>query len=269
MSSPHLPGHEAEPPHQSHIRPINEDMDPGLSPSVEAIQQENQLLRAKIVAQTELMHLLTHQLATPLTSLQGSVDLLGEPCLSTEQRQEFLGLVQHQVQRLQDLLDDLIALQNLETGVLETNTVAFCLPPLAEEVVATFPGYAPIYQFAPHLPAVWADRWQVAQILTNLLSNAIKYSPSHCPIEIGANPIGSHWVEVWVRDYGMGIPVADQPHLFERFYRVKHHDRQHISGTGLGLSLCKRLVENQGGAIGLESVHGEGSRFYFTLPVAP
>jgi signal transduction histidine kinase len=124
------------------------------------------------------------------------------------------------------------------------------------------------YAIQADLPPVWGDRWQISQVLVNLLSNAIKYSPNGQPIEVGAALHPSNGVEIWVKDQGLGIPEADQPYLFERFYRVKHHDRQGIDGTGLGLSLCKLLVENQGGQLGFESTHGQGSRFHFTLPIA-
>jgi len=229
---------------------------------------ENQLLKEQIAAQTQLMHLLTHQLATPLTSLSGSVHLLAEPCLEPEQRQEFLQLVQQQVKRLQSLLQDMMAIQNLETGTLDTQATQFCLASLVTEVLSGFALHPIACDFDPTLPLVWADRWQVSQVLVNLVSNAVKYSPEGKPIQIGATLRASGWVETWVQDRGLGIPVADQPYLFERFYRVKHHDRQGIQGTGLGLSLCKLLIEKQGGQLGFESTHGQGSRFYFTLPVA-
>jgi signal transduction histidine kinase len=226
---------------------------------------ENHALKQQIAAQKQLMQLLTHQLATPLTALSGSVHLLNEPSLEQEQRQEFLMLVKQQVKRLQDLLQDLMALRDIENGTLETNLVQLCLPVLIEEVLLGLQPQPVIYQFSSTLPLVWGDRWQVAQVLANLFSNAIKYSPADIPLEIGAREIEPGWVEVWVKDQGLGIPEADKPHLFERFYRVHHCDRQHIKGTGLGLSLCKLLVENQGGQIGFESTHGAGSRFYFTL----
>lgn len=245
------------------MSPLGED---GLA---QALVQENQSLREQIAKQVQLMHLLTHQLATPLTSLGGSIQLLSEPDLSSAHRQEFLTVVQQQVHRLQALLHDLMALRNLETGNLETHPTDFCIQQLAQEVAVTFRTSSVSYHFSPDLPRLWADRWQVSQVLTNLISNAIKYSVDGAVIEIGATPLTSDWVEIWVRDHGLGIPEEAQAHLFERFYRVKHHDRQTIDGTGLGLSLCKLLVENQGGRISFESTHGEGSRFYFALPAYP
>jgi signal transduction histidine kinase len=229
---------------------------------------ENQSLKEQIAQQTQLMQLLTHQLATPLTALGGSVSLLAEPDLGTEHHPEFLAVVQQQVRRLKHLLQDLMALRNLETGALETHAASFCLPSLAREVMADLQVPQATCDFSVDLPAVWGDRWQVSQVLVNLLSNAIKYSPNDAPIDVGAVMHQDDWVKVWVRDRGLGIPAADQPHLFERFYRVQHRDRHNIKGTGLGLSLCKLLVENQGGQLHVESTHGEGSCFSFTLPIA-
>ncbi|MCL6434078.1 MAG: HAMP domain-containing histidine kinase [Leptolyngbyaceae cyanobacterium HOT.MB2.61] len=248
--------------------PLEPDPIPYADPELMNALMENQALKEQIARQTQFMHLMTHQLATPLTSLSGSVDLLAEPGLDAEHRQEFLNVVKHQVHRLQDLLNDLTTIRNLETGALKTHPVGFSLPKLLEEIVEAYRPYPIVCQWHTDLPQVWGDRWQISQILINLVSNAIKYSPNGTPVEVGVSELPSGWVEVWVRDRGLGIPLPDQPHVFERFYRVKHRDRCNIQGTGLGLSLCKLLVENQGGQMGFESVHGQGSRFYFTLPVA-
>lgn len=264
-----MPSTFSEEPNLSRFGPAVPDTSDAMEATLTQALLENQSLKEQITAQMQLMHLLTHQLATPLTSLSGSVHLLGEPSIPPEQRQEFLEVVRQQIQRLQDLLRDLIALRNLETGALETHTIEFCLKQLLEEVTTGFQPHPVLYQFDAELPLVLGDRWQVSQVLVNLLSNAIKYSPNGSPIEVGAKRVNSGWVEIWVQDQGLGIPAADQPHLFERFYRVKHHDRQNIHGTGLGLSLCKLLVEKQGGQMGFQSTHGQGSRFYFTLPTTP
>jgi signal transduction histidine kinase len=234
--------------------------------SAQALFQENQSLRQAIARHSQLMQLLTHQIATPLTTLSGSVDLLADLALEPHYRQEFLTVVHQQVQRLHGLLQDFLALRNLEANSLIPQPVRFDLPTLVEEVMANFAPYPVAYRFAAELPQVWGDRWQISQVLVNLISNAIKYSPGGEAIEVGAMPLPNGCVEVWVRDQGLGIPEADQPHLFENFYRVNHCDRQTIDGTGLGLSLCKLLVENQGGQIGFTSTHGSGSRFCFSLP---
>lgn len=246
------------------VEPEWDTVDPDLGQAF----QENQTLREQTLQQAQLMQLLTHQLATPLTALNGAVHILGEPSLTLEQRQEFLEVTQQKLHSLKNLLRGLMALRNVETGKIATQPMSFWVETLVNEVMAGFSPYPVSYQLGADLPQVWGDRWQVSQVLVNFLSNAIKYSPNGQPIEVGAAIKQSGWVEIWVQDHGLGIPKADQPHLFNRFYRVKHGDRQNIEGTGLGLSLCKLLVENQGGQLGFESVHGSGSRFYFTLPIA-
>ena len=134
---------------------------------------DKKLLQQQVEDQTQFIHLLLHQLATPLTSLQGSVHLLGED-LSLGQRREFLDLVQQQVEYLQDLLQSLVSLQDLEAGMLNAHPVAFCLSSLVEEVKGKLHHHS-IANHIRALPNVWGDRWQVSQILINLLSNAIKY----------------------------------------------------------------------------------------------
>ncbi|KAM3090840.1 sensor histidine kinase [Phormidesmis sp. 146-35] len=263
MSHVPLPGENHNPSQGN--RPIAPLLD--TSDLLEVLLDEKQQLQDQVDSQTEFIHLLLHQLATPLTSLQGSVHLLGEPSLNDDQRQEFLDLIRQQVEHLQEMLQSLVALRRFEAGGLVSQPIAFSISSLAQEVMALF-HHSAAYEFQSDLPEVWGDRWQVSQVLINLVSNAIKYSPAQTAVVIGASLHSEGLVEVWVRDRGLGIPTEAQPQLFQRFYRVRHRDRANISGTGLGLSLCKLLIENQGGQIGFESTHGEGSRFFFTLPVA-
>lgn len=230
------------------------------------VLQEHEQLKHQISVQSQFMQLLTHQLATPLTALSGSVCLLAEPDLTAEQRQEFLDMVQQQVHRLQQLLDDIVALQSAESDELDPRPACFALSDLVMEVSQSFAPQMLEPHLGENLPPVLGDRWQISQVLVNLISNAIKYSPPAAPVEVGAALLPNNWLEVWVKDEGLGIPEIDQSRLFEPFFRVRHRDRQDIQGTGLGLSLCKLLVEKQGGTLSFTSVHGKGSRFYFTVP---
>ncbi|MBD2104998.1 sensor histidine kinase KdpD [Leptolyngbya sp. FACHB-261] len=237
-----------------------------LDPDV--LLRENQRLRRQVEVSNQLMALLTHQISTPLTSLQGCLDLLSEPDLSAAQRQEFLALLRQQMHQLQRLLTEVLALHQPDSESLGTCPQPLSVCDVVCDTLDLFPG-APIQATVdPDLPLILADHWQVLQVLTNLVSNALKYSPEASPVLLGADLCaGGHQLKIWVRDYGLGIPVADQPYLFQHFYRVEHTDRTQIRGTGLGLALCKLLIENQGGTVDFESTHGEGSLFYFTLPV--
>jgi signal transduction histidine kinase len=116
------------------------------------------------------------------------------------------------------------------------------------------------------LPDIAADRRRLAEVLQNLLDNAIQYTPSGGQIMISASGDGSD-VTFTVSDTGIGIPRADQPRIFERFYRVDVARSREVGGTGLGLSIAKHLVEAHGGRIWVESDLGHGSQFHFTVPI--
>jgi two-component system phosphate regulon sensor histidine kinase PhoR len=120
---------------------------------------------------------------------------------------------------------------------------------------------------APDGAVVWCDVESVSQVLSNLLDNAIKYTPPNGTITVGARPAG-HFVELYVRDTGSGIPAEDLPRLFERFYRVDKARSREMGGTGLGLSIVKHLVALHSGTVRVESGVNTGSTFYFTLPVS-
>jgi signal transduction histidine kinase len=121
---------------------------------------------------------------------------------------------------------------------------------------------------APDLPDLLFDPNRIAQVVTNLLSNAIKFSHAEGQIEIFAENVESG-VRVGVRDHGEGIAATDLPKLFQRFTQIDSTSTRRAGGTGLGLVICKGIVEQHGGRVTVESTLGEGSTFYFSLPIAP
>jgi signal transduction histidine kinase len=117
------------------------------------------------------------------------------------------------------------------------------------------------------LPQVYADANRLHQVLINLLSNAVKFSPQGGTITVGARTEGQE-VAVWVADQGIGIASEEFPKIFERFFRIDNRDTRHIGGTGLGLTLVKEIIAAHGGRVWVESALGQGSTFFFALPVS-
>ena len=149
----------------------------------------------------------------------------------------------------------------MDLGKLIQNAVAD-LKPLADEK-----NIALQYQPPPAtVPEVFGDRNLVEQVLINLISNAIKYSPKGAWARVSVAQRNGQ-MAVSVQDNGLGIPKESVSRLFEKFYRVRNDDRKDIIGTGLGLSLAKQIIEIHGGIISVESEHGEGSTFTFTIPI--
>jgi signal transduction histidine kinase len=174
---------------------------------------------------------------------------------------------------MKHMVEDFLNVSRLEVGVaLEMNWAAIAdLAAIVHEIIAVEGHLACDHQFRVDLPAdlptLWADRSKLEEVLTNLVSNAIKYSPDGGPVVISARR-HDDMVEVAVSDRGEGIGPEEQGRLFQRFRRAGGEGRgRRIGGTGIGLFVCKALVEAHGGRIWVDSQVGEGSTFRFTVPV--
>jgi two-component system phosphate regulon sensor histidine kinase PhoR len=215
----------------------------------------------------------SHELRTPLASIQGYTETLIDGALADpDHNMRFLGIIRHNAERLARLTEDLLTLsrveqkrQKFEFDIHLANSLihdAFELVgPIARKSFIEL-----VEERAPEDAVVCCDSEAVSQILSNLLDNAIKYTPAGGKITVGAKAVGP-MVEFFVRDTGAGIPEEDLPRLFERFYRVDKARSRELGGTGLGLSIVKHLVAAHNGATRVESVVGQGSTFFFTLPV--
>jgi two-component system phosphate regulon sensor histidine kinase PhoR len=215
----------------------------------------------------------SHELRTPLASIQGYTETLIDGALSDpEYNMRFLGIIRHNAERLARLTQDLLTLsrveQNRQKFEFEMHRVnalihdAFeLLRPIAQKSRIEL-----VEERAAETSEVCCDAEAVSQILSNLMDNAIKYTPPGGRITVGAKEQGP-MVEFFVRDTGAGIPAEELPRLFERFYRVDKARSRELGGTGLGLSIVKHLVAAHTGMTRVESQLGQGSTFYFTLPV--
>jgi DNA-binding response OmpR family regulator/two-component sensor histidine kinase len=216
---------------------------------------------------------MSHELRTPLNAIIGFSELLSDSRYGdlTERQKRYVDHVRTAGQHLLRLINDILDLSKIEAGRMELATANVTLEPILQEVRETV---APLVEkksqsltqlTEPGLSVV-ADPIRLKQVLMNLVGNAIKFTPEGGKIEIKTR-LADGRARLEVQDNGPGIPLDAQKQLFEAFQRLRHPS-QNSEGTGLGLAISKRLIELQGGEIGLESEPGQGSCFFFTLPSA-
>ena len=168
-----------------------------------------------------------------------------------------------------DLIHGFLDLSKLESGKLRLTPELFDINQLINEIIADFKqaSNSHVFIFQPgNGLVVNADREKIGQVIANLLSNAVKYSNKGTSISIKIRDTDTG-LEVSVTDQGVGIKLKDQKKLFQRFYRVENEKIQNVSGFGIGLYLAGEIIQCHKGKIGVESIEGEGSTFYFTLPL--
>lgn len=221
--------------------------------------------------QDEFISTISHELRTPLGFIKGYVTTLlrDDVDWKAETRAEFLKIVDDEADRLRDLIDNLLDSSRLESGRLGMACEAARISPLirdtAERIRSIYPEMDLRLEINDDLHCVEIDATRIAQVFDNLLSNASKYAAGSKVI-IRAKNHGDR-IRLEVIDNGAGIASEHIPYLFERFYRVPGSTST-VRGTGLGLYICRKIVEAHGGEIGVESRPGQGSTFYFTLPNA-
>ncbi|MDB5117838.1 MAG: Multi-sensor signal transduction histidine kinase [Mucilaginibacter sp.] len=226
-------------------------------------------------AKTNFIATISHELKTPISSLKMSLKLMEDKRYGTVTKfqKELINNINDDSNRLLKITGELLDMGQVETGKLLLSFGSAHPQNIIKYTCETIRFIAEQKEIKLHikcpksLPEVWADLDKTAWVLINFLTNAIKYSSPKSAIDIVVKKSFSGMIEFSIKDYGKGIDEIYLPRIFERYFKVPGSDAT-ISGTGLGLAIAKDFIEAQGGAIGVESKLGEGSRFYFLLPTS-
>lgn len=231
-------------------------------------EREAERLKKRFVASV------SHELRTPLTAIRGSLGLLAKGAVGElpAEAKDVVSMAERNAVRLVGIINDLLDFERLQAGLL---TLARAMFRVDEAVVRATESVGELARESDivivHPPGgleAWGDEARVVQVLVNLLGNAIKFSPAGSRVDVGTSRQGG-FVEVRVRDRGRGVPESLRDVIFRPFRQVEDSDARRHGGSGMGLAISRAIVEQHGGRIGVESQPGQGSTFWFTLPLEP
>lgn len=232
---------------------------------IQALEAQNQAAQL----QEDFINTITHELRSPLGFIKGYTTTLlrADTEWNEKNQREFLTIIDQETDNLQDLIGNLLDSARLQSGQLPMEFQAVRLDSIMNGVIQRFKSYHPemkiLLDIVPNTPKIQGDSRRLAQVFDNLLSNAAKYAPgSEVFITMKPENVGA---AVYLKDFGPGIPPEHLPHLFERFFRVPTHSPS-IHGSGLGLFICRQIVDAHGGTITAESELGKGTTFRIWFP---
>ena len=243
-----------------------------LDVKIEQLARANAGLQVLDRLRSEFVSIVSHQIRAPLTNMRGAAERMQVDCGAMNATcSRMFGILEQQAGRLDRLVQDVLNTARIEAGGLVVHTEPISVLPVVHQVVdqmrARMGNRDIRVPIKPGLPLAMADRDRAAEILANLLDNADKYSPPGQDIHVDVQADQTD-ITLSVRDHGRGLSNTDQNQLFHKFYRADSSDSQPVYGYGLGLYVCRNLVEAQGGRIWAENASDGGAVFSFTLPVA-
>ncbi len=212
----------------------------------------------------------SHELRSPLASVQGFVQGMLDRAIEENDRDKYLEIVLGETKRMNTLISDLLNLAKIESGKFPIEYSQFDINELIRRSILAFEKRIEDKQLEVNIRLadeklfVWADEDRISQVITNLVDNAVKFTPSGGELKVWTHAADNK-VYVSIADTGEGIPVEDQPYVFERFFKVDKSHSQSTPGTGIGLSIVKRIISQHGEKITLQSVPGKGTTFTFSL----
>lgn len=234
--------------------------------------RSHEALETALQSRDEILGVVAHDLKNPLNVIALAANSLNQRMTESQNRRP-VERIMRAAQRAERLIRDLLEVNAIEGGRFsvearraDTSNILLSAVESQQNLAATA-SVILATDLAPELPQVLADEERLLEVLENLVGNAVKFTNAGGTVTIGAGPQGGEAKEVlcWVKDTGQGIPREQLPHLFDRFWQARKRDRR---GTGLGLTICKAIVEAHGGRIWAESEPGKGTTMFFTLPIA-
>lgn len=239
----------------------------------ESLQAAKQKAEEANRAKSAFLNMVSHDLRTPLTSIRSFAEILSDnPDIDARQRDEFLGVINTECQRLIRMINDLLDFAKIEAGRMDWNIVELDATVLVKSAVASM---APMFgekrvaldtTLPPQVPKIAGDFDRLTQVIVNLLSNACKFAPENTGRVRVSLECGATGVTISVADNGPGIPREKHDEVFEEFRQVPSASGARPPGTGLGLAICRRIVNHLDGRIWVESAPPDGAAFHFTIP---
>ncbi len=262
---------------EQELHKANSDLEDRVEQRTTELREAEKNVREALEAEKELnalksrfVSMASHEFRTPLTTIMSSVDLITRYTDGPQQEniEKHLARIRGKVRELTAMLNDFLSLEKLEQGLVtitpaDTDVVHLSIELIEELRSLAKRGQEIQFDHTGTDRLVHHDRGMLTNIISNLLSNAIKYSPENRPIRLLTN-LQNGILQVRVEDQGIGIPMEDQQHMFERFFRASNAFT--VQGTGLGLSIVKRYLDLMGGHIGFSSIPGQGTTFTVELP---
>jgi two-component system sensor histidine kinase/response regulator len=218
----------------------------------------------------EFISIASHELKTPLTSVKGYIQLL-QRSLNRDDKtmaQNHLEKASIQLEKLNELIVDLLDISKIESGKMKFNMKSFCADDMVNNAIEMLQHSNPdfkITRLGKTDEMIFGDEMRLEQVVINFVTNAIKYAPGTNQVNITIN-IKDEKLYLAVKDFGIGISKEQQDKIFDKFYRVEENSNR-FNGLGIGLYICSEIINRHGGTIGVNSVPDEGSEFYFIIPI--